>query len=790
MTNLRTVSLLLSLVLACLSPGDMGAQEREAPMERARVQYGAGEYERAESTLRLLLDTQPGSVDAYYWLSRVLDAMGRYGEAEKAVKEALKIDSASVESHIQLARVYILKDDEKDARKVLDEAEKLSSDNADLYYYRGRTYGRVRLAAFRPRTAEKEFQIQQDSYRRAIELNPEHLDAYFQLGYAFEEVRNDPGTAIDWYFRQASVNPLHNEALYRLNLCAVRLNDYQRGYNLLQRVAGTHGTRANPLLEGLSGQLEAFVLHSRNQHEQAYHAMTRYVAALSEVDPEEVAVYRDLSVVASEKEAEAFREASEQERRALWRTYWAARDPDPTTRINERLVEHYRRMIYARLHFSVGKDTWDRRGEIYVRFGQPDDRQHFILKSGEDVVNAIFPTGNRDVDMIREVNRQRINMDINTGAPYQDFGEFSARAGRETKSVAFPTESWVYVPFGLEIFFTDQRNSQVFDYPLQVIDLPDLANNFGTTDRLAYNFLNTPRKQAEELVRKVSEFHRHDYGGEPLNFVYYLASFKGTDGGAEVEVAYSVPSVQLGDAADGLGNQTWLKGRIALQDQDFNFVQGTPFAMGPVRRPGSEEDKLQLSTGAFRFRALPGAYRSAVALRDSLSQKFGIYTAPLHVADFNEDRLQLSDIKLAASIVPTEGSGLFVRNGLQITPHPARLYSPSTPVFLYYEIYNLTRDAVGSTGFRTELEIAARKPRRNPVVRLLTTLGRLVSQRSDDQSTYMAFEDGGTSVDDFNYTSIETKDLDPGTYTLTLTVTDLHSEQTDTKTVDFIVVRG
>ena len=277
-----------------------------------------------------------------------------------------------------------------------------------------------------------------------------------------------------------------------------------------------------------------------------------------------------------------------------------------------------------------------------------------------------------------------------------------------------------------------------------------------------YNFLNTPRKQAEELIRKVPESHRYDYGGEPLSFVYQLASFKGAGDRADVEVAYSLPAAQLGNVEDGLGERTWLVGRIALQDMDFNYVQAMPFRMGPLRRPASPQDNLQLSTGAFRFSARPGAYRSAVSLRDSLSQKYGIFTAPLQISDYSADRMQLSDVKLAASIVPTDAAGLLVRNGLFITPHPARLYSSATPVFIYYEIYNLERDAEGRTGFRTELEIAAREPRRNVVLRFLTALGRMVSQRSDDQTAYVTFEDSGTSPDDFKYTSIETADLDPG----------------------------
>ena len=766
------------------------AQETESLLDLARALYDQGEYQGAESALRNLLERQPGSPAVQLWLSRALDRQGRYDEAERAAKEAAKTDSASPATLIQLARVYILKDKKKDAREVLDEAEKLSPDTADIYYYRGRTYGKIRMALFRPRAAEREYKIQDASYRRAIALDPRHPDAFFQLGYAIEEIKDDPESAMDWYFKQASVNPAHADAINRLASCSIESGEYQKGYAQLQQIAAAQDSAVIPLIDGLAAQLEAYRYHSLDQHERAYRAMRRYVADLSEIDPDRVALYKDLSIVASSKEADVFLEATEEERMALWRTYWAARDPDPTTRINERLVEHYRRLIFSRLHFSTGKDPWDRRGEIYVRYGHPDDRQQFILKSGEDVVNAIFPTGLRAVDMIRETSRQRFDMQVSTGAPIQSFGEFSARAGRVTKSVAFPTESWVYVPFGLEVFFTDQRNSKVFDYPLEVIDLPGQSTNFGTTDRLAYSFLNTPRKQAEELIRKVPESHRHDYGGNPLTFVYQLASFKGAGDRADVEVAYSLPAAQLGNVEDGRGERTWLSGRIALQDMDFNYVQAMPFSMGPLRRPASAQDNLQLSTGAFRFSAQPGAYRSAVSLRDSLSQKYGIFTAPLQISDYSADRILLSDVKLAASIVPTDAAGLLVRNGLFITPHPARLYSSATPVFIYYEIYNLERDAEGRPGFRTELEIAAREPRRNVVLRFLTALGRMVSQRSDDQTAYVTFEDSGTTPDDYKYTSIETADLDPGTYTMTLTVTDLHTGQQDTKTVDFIVVQG
>ena len=222
------------------------AQEAESVLDQARALYDQGEYQGAESTLRSLLAAQPGSSAAHLWLSRTLDRLEKYDEAERAAKEALEIDRASPEILIQLARVYILKDKKKDAREVLDEAEQLAPDMADLHYYRGRTYGKIRMAMFRPGTAEREYKIQDASYRRAIALDPRHPDAYFQMGYVIEEIKDDPESALDWYARQASVNPAHDEAIYRLAACAVELGEYQKGYAQLQQVATAQDSAVIP----------------------------------------------------------------------------------------------------------------------------------------------------------------------------------------------------------------------------------------------------------------------------------------------------------------------------------------------------------------------------------------------------------------------------------------------------------------------------------------------------------------------------------------------------------------
>lgn len=63
--------------------------------------------------------------------------------------------------------------------------------------------------------------------------------------------------------------------------------------------------------------------------------------------------------------------------------FWEINDPLLSTRRNERLIEHWRRIAYARAHFTKRKNSpyqTDDRGTVYVRLGQPASKQHARAK--------------------------------------------------------------------------------------------------------------------------------------------------------------------------------------------------------------------------------------------------------------------------------------------------------------------------------------------------------------------------------------------------------------------------
>jgi len=84
---------------------------------------------------------------------------------------------------------------------------------------------------------------------------------------------------------------------------------------------------------------------------------------------------------------------NEYDKKEWLRKYWKTNDPTPTTEINEKKVEFERRIIYARSYFSAfwnyshmkylpdqhlrlgwNHAPWDARGELYIKYGEPDIR--------------------------------------------------------------------------------------------------------------------------------------------------------------------------------------------------------------------------------------------------------------------------------------------------------------------------------------------------------------------------------------------------------------------------------
>ncbi len=101
---------------------------------------------------------------------------------------------------------------------------------------------------------------------------------------------------------------------------------------------------------------------------------------LTEDQKTSLVYYRHIKWVAEEKDRNTYEALQGVETRDKFlKMFWKRTDPTPSTVVNEKLIEHIRRMRYAHDNFSgghhqAGFDT--DKGRVYVRYGPPSDREY------------------------------------------------------------------------------------------------------------------------------------------------------------------------------------------------------------------------------------------------------------------------------------------------------------------------------------------------------------------------------------------------------------------------------
>lgn len=87
--------------------------------------------------------------------------------------------------------------------------------------------------------------------------------------------------------------------------------------------------------------------------------------------------YSDIVMLLPYGQRAPYSAATDAKREIAERTYWMEMDPDPTTQLNERQLEHTYRMFLADLYFSLPNPAirgWDtERGATFVKFGWPTE---------------------------------------------------------------------------------------------------------------------------------------------------------------------------------------------------------------------------------------------------------------------------------------------------------------------------------------------------------------------------------------------------------------------------------
>jgi len=405
------------------------------------------------------------------------------------------------------------------------------------------------------------------------------------------------------------------------------------------------------------------------------------------------------------------------------RRFWSLADPDPTTSLNEALLEYHARVAHATLLLNDRwNPRWDMRAALYVRFGAP---AHVTFN----------PAGLPD--------SYRLN-------PNQVF--WGGSDGRSVREITEP----MFLPM----------NVQIWEYPNlgMVVEVRDLVLSQN------YEMPRTPDHVAEALVdSQVAERHglvmaaggRAAFspllpGVRRLDMATRVAHFAGV-AGPHVLAQLEVP----GSPADSLTAE------FVVLDSTGSGVARISARLSP-----SNCDPAELRTADFAFDVPPGNYRLAFSVSDVHGGR-GVARVT-EVVGAVAPGLSISDLVPVCGPFDAAVSGGAVR----IAPNVTARVVEGAPLYAYFEVYHLRTGEDGRSRFDYVYEVHALGPSVRPWYQrwLPDRPHARLSVRSEESSSGPLRR---------QFLQVPVQDLPPGEYRLDVVVHDLLGDSSATQSLVF-----
>ncbi len=795
----------------------------------------ADKLDRARLIFRNVARQRPRDPDPYIHLGHVLITLKRFKESKEAFHRALRLGSKA-EAHYGLGMLY----------KTWPMQRHFAIHHFTEALIRDQQFVDARYQMARVRYDMKERDAELEA-KRVLELDPEHAgaflliaDYYLNLSWEFEK-------AVVWYTKYLALRPEDAGAQRSLGIAYLKVRDYSKIMSHLFDFVQRHPD---------SIELMPVVAISAIKQDSLDMAMRFFEDYISKLTPDEKRLYENITHIASREQLKALGEAEGIDHADYLERFWNSRDPDLSTSVNERLLEHYRRVWYALTDFSKGKKPWDARGEVYIRFGEPDHRSRSdepnfkqslgvqrvkerlaldIYKGdvgGHTFVGPVYPVRSlKQLDgawyELRDINIENasassggnepgdvaiddagggavVESDISgTGTSVDEgvttpsaapndairigilpmderlgFGDYHPVTTGDDPSTV-PWETWIYVDVGggIEITFTDEIGSGTYDYA------PIPPNQGGISIRQTASLsTHSPRSVFQRASTVTPDFYTPEDDRPPLDFHYSLADFRGSDDRSLLEVYYGVPILPGHYISEEDVTRQVLMNHAALISASLDTVYRQADEL-TYEAAGNQAGEGIVLPGVLKLNLPPGAYRLEVKSQDRLRGQMGIYQQQVMVEPYGEDGLQISDLELAWQVGEVRKSGKFKKGDLYVVPMPSRTYKMGQSVFVYYEIYNLSRNEFGQTNYNVSYTITSRET--PGTVSNISRLFRWEAGKREELA--VTYEQQGDADQEVEYVELALDEQVPGRYSLKVSINDMNSGERAEKDVVFVI---
>ncbi len=513
---------------------------------------------------------------------------------------------------------------------------------------------------------QNEFQAKRE-FKKAVELDTTFVNAYVRLGeiylhsmldyyYRYTDTEiplsyrefaiDDFDQAVSYLKRALQIDPSNREAKYLLGNLYYEVGDYDQMIELFRQAlaADSLDTKFNMFL-GL-----AYL--ANRQYSEAARCFRRVIPRLK--GKERRVFTRPLFL----KELKGDSLSAEESDR-----YWRQNDPLFLTPENERLLEHYGRVAYANLRFSVprlGIEGWNTdRGRTYIRYGPPQ----FIMEYGKSIEGgAVYP----------------------------------------------PTQIWFYKDFFL--YFSDEFWNGEYRFTQ-----PPLSLKSRFRERTLIDFTLV----AQNLFRTIPQRFEFELSGGTFQVPYRFTFFRQKNQ-LEGLLVFELPRMSEYSREEfSLG--LFRLSRLRIPETSWKEELQLSPSTSPVNRLDSS------LVAFLTFNTDSGRFRYSLEIIDEQEERCFVSRDSLQPPGLLTDRLTISDLLLAYDIQSASIPHFFHRHHLSILPSATHLFAKNQPLYLYFEIYNIPVTRPGErVNLRVENTLTALQ-KRNFLWRLLGKRQREIS---------------------------------------------------------------
>jgi GWxTD domain-containing protein len=667
------------------------------------------------------------------------------------------------------------------------------------YIEKARELDKIMATPIRAERKEQYFKNSVKSFLKALTFEPNDIDIRYLLADAFI-FRNRPefDKLAELLLEQVTLtDKQYKDAMMKLSLVYRRLGKNEESKEVLNEYLKVKKVDSRTLYN-----LSKLALDEGKIEESAGFFMQSLDNLTDETAISEI--LEDLELIFSDKDKEEFRLAEHKGK--LLKKFWLEKDPEPETEKNERLIEHMRRVKFAKENF-VTQSThgkYDDRGKIYIKYGDPDNKH---ISSG--IPRIEDPTLGVSIEAdgtgvysneswvyywgIGNYNEGLFFDFVNKGGKgYELVGDLrEAVYGLGHASSAGRNVNTYYALYKDREYLDDRHYGKI---------VRGMESGFfaGKNDRNLVEvriddeiFLYRDEKLIMEKNSPVEAYLYHTEN-QPIFLMTSSASFRGTGGRTRQEIYYSFPLNDIKfQETENLKTATFDESITLKNLENKNLYQDKRTIKLEYNKDQNVKNNSHIGQLNLEIPYQQEDYVSFLKIKSDTDKRLGLIYHEMNNKDYSGNSLILSDLEFSYNIVPSNEKNQFTKNGLFIIPHTGGIIDKDNDIFVYFEIYNLSLDSDGNARYKVDYTVKKRNPDDEKKEKIFDVLGHEIKNKKDKNIEKEIITISATEItkkkDSFSWTSVDMKNLSSGLYDFSIRITDLISNESVFSEYPFIL---